>query len=493
MVAAKKPRVQRQPRPSSAESANGSKKRTVRLTVTVIKEGDKLGFGIRNDANRRLKVSTLQSNTTASKSSLKIGDTLLSVNGIDLHNLGFLEVIQQLKATKPGELVFDIERVIDDDGVDSSTHTGDTIVTDVPPMEPETELESARFVPQDQPTPLRENQKPHGPMPSVAAGPHQFHDQSNQMQGPPMKQSTGPVSGEPRTKRPRPAGGMTPSQVEMEIVRVEKQHKTVMNALGLELKKERTEKMNLEEKNVALRRRLQNMLIECDEVRVKASSTVALIKDQAQHEIQELTRALQEARARMRLQDRGPDVARTDSIVIDLVAARDQLNRLRRVESERSTAMTNRFNSESRQAEREALRTRDRLISMFQSQLREAARRHYSNTGVKSTSSQSPVVIQLEGFRRLAFAKLFSLPSSFEWYVSEEYLSPAPVRHTLQSHDGVLDVFGNSLCHEERAGLFIVASAPMTVSYDPVNEKLTVSCPWTEQNQIRELARNFRF
>lgn len=82
----------------------------VRMTIRVTKEGNKLGFGIRHDSQRKLRVSTLQGNSAAAKSPLRLGDILLSVNGITLNDLGFLEVIQHLKATKPGELVFDIER-----------------------------------------------------------------------------------------------------------------------------------------------------------------------------------------------------------------------------------------------------------------------------------------------------------------------------------------------------------------------------------------------
>lgn len=31
------------------------------------------------------------------------------------------------------------------------------------------------------------------------------------------------------------------------------------------------------------------------------------------------------------------------------------------------------------------------------------------------------------------------------------------------------------------------------VAYDPNTERLSLVCGWTEQNTIRELARNFRF
>lgn len=99
-----------------------------RMTVRVMKEGDKLGFGIRHDPMRKIKVSTLVNHSAAANSSLRVGDTLLSVNGIDLQNMEFLEVIQRLKATKPGELVFDIER----DEERSHNQTGAYERTDLP-------------------------------------------------------------------------------------------------------------------------------------------------------------------------------------------------------------------------------------------------------------------------------------------------------------------------------------------------------------------------
>ncbi|KAG2808448.1 hypothetical protein PC118_g11048 [Phytophthora cactorum] len=77
------------------------------MTVRVMKHGDKLGFGVRHDRYKRLQVSTLQ----GGDSTLQVGDTLLSVNDQELTGHEFLTVIQLLKATRPGELVFEIERV----------------------------------------------------------------------------------------------------------------------------------------------------------------------------------------------------------------------------------------------------------------------------------------------------------------------------------------------------------------------------------------------
>jgi hypothetical protein len=50
------------------------------LMVRVVKHGDRLGFGVRHDRYKRLQVSTLQ----GCGPQLRVGDTLLSVNGVDL-------------------------------------------------------------------------------------------------------------------------------------------------------------------------------------------------------------------------------------------------------------------------------------------------------------------------------------------------------------------------------------------------------------------------
>lgn len=91
-------------------ASDGNGPNIVRMTVRVMKQGERLGFGIRHDTQRKLRVSTLQGNSAAAKSPLRLGDILLSVNGVTLDDLSFLEVIQHLKATRQGELVFHVER-----------------------------------------------------------------------------------------------------------------------------------------------------------------------------------------------------------------------------------------------------------------------------------------------------------------------------------------------------------------------------------------------
>ncbi|KAJ0403527.1 hypothetical protein P43SY_010070 [Pythium insidiosum] len=502
-------------RPSSAPRPQpGRAPRVRRLTVRVRKEGDKLGFGIRNDGTRQLKVSTLQSNSAAANSSLRIGDTLLAVNGVDLTNMGFLEVIQQLKATKPGDLVFDIERSLDGDGetpngsettdLDAplepqSSGNDNAISAQQPPLSSQS-VPGLSALPPRQPTemPMEPAAETRGLRPDARAYSPSLTEPrivgvepSQRMEVPPS---------EPPRKRVRAVGVPTGS-LEGELIRMEKQHKAVLNALSMELKKEKTERLSLEDKNAALRRRLQKMLIECDDVRVKASAAVASIKDKSRRDMEELKVALQTARAQLRLQDRGPDVARTDSIISDLNMARLQLDRLKRIDVERSNLLTSRYSMESRLADREARRVLKQLIVMMCQQLRDASRRHFSHGGppprpIGPDGKHDPstiIVTEFEGLRRLAFVKIFGLPCSFEWYVSDDFHSPAPLRHVLRHPEEMMDVFGNSLAHEERAGLFIVAAAPMHVEYDPTIERLTMSFPWAEQNQIRELARNFRF
>ncbi|GLD99566.1 hypothetical protein PINS_up008292 [Pythium insidiosum] len=531
-----RPRPSSAPRQQQQQQQQSKGQRVRRLTVRVRKEGDKLGFGIRNDGSRQLKVSTLQSNSAAANSSLRIGDTLLAVNGIDLTNMGFLEVIQQLKATKPGELVFDIERSLDADdvAVDSAMKSGDvSLEPHVSTGDNSTALErpsSAHQLPPMSQSGAAPNALPPQPSPPLP------HQQQHQHRQPVVEMSMEPATAadlrgsrvdgrtyspsvseprivgvepsqrvemtqhEPPRKRVR-AVGVSGGPLEAELIRMEKQHKAVLNALSMELKKEKTERLSLEDKNAALRRRLQKMLIECDDVRVKANAAVASIKEKSRRDMEELKVALQTARAQLRLQDRGPDVARTDSIISDLNMARLQLDRLKRIDVERSNLLTSRYSMEIRLADREAHRVLKQLIVMVCQQLRDASRRHFSHGGPPPRppgpdgkhDPSTIIVTEFEGLRRLAFVKIFGLPCSFEWYVSDDYHSPAPLRHVLRHPEEMMDVFGNSLAHEERAGLFIVAAAPMHVEYDPTIERLTMSFPWAEQNQIRQLARNFRF
>ncbi|TYZ66647.1 hypothetical protein PybrP1_008728 [[Pythium] brassicae (nom. inval.)] len=418
------------PPPRTSDRGTGNPNAVVRMTVRVLKESERLGFGIRHDRHQKLRVSTLQGNSAAAKSPLRLGDILLSVNGIALDGLSFLEVIQHLKATKPGELVFRVER----DLSVSPTH-----VYEYPATEP---LETG--------------------------------DEST------------------------PAPPVVPSVDPLDVSKLDKSQRQAVNALLLEVQRQQTANAALEDKNNALRKRLQKMLIECDEVRVKASTEVAAGKEIARRAALQLEKELTAARAQLRLQDRGPSVARTDSIVSDLVACKAQLERAKRVEVDRSAQLSARFNMENRHADREAHRVREKLVSMFRVQLRQVAKRSANPappplSAAAAASSKTPSVsVVYEGVRRLAFLKLFGFPHDLEQYASPDFYSLAQVHNSLE-HDAFVDLFGNALSHEERPGLFFVATPPMDVAYDPNTERLSLVCGWAEQNAIRELARNFRF
>lgn len=256
----------------------------------------------------------------------------------------------------------------------------------------------------------------------------------------------------------------------IDINQFDRNQKQAVTALMLSLQKERDERKVLEEKNRQFRNRLQKMLIECDEVRVKASTEVAAVKEVAKRDVHELERSLLAARAQLRIQDRGPNVARTDSIANDLNASRVQLERMRKSESERTALMNARFNMENRHADREAHRARDELVSMICNQLRQIAKRSSNGNSAPSSWSGKPgrddghcVTVVYEGIRRMAFMKLFGFPCEYDLYISNEFHSLAQVHHTLQPNE-LVDLFGNSLFHEERAGVFLVACAPMVRS-----------------------------
>lgn len=266
----------------------------------------------------------------------------------------------------------------------------------------------------------------------------------------------------------------------IDVSTLDKIQRQAVNALVVAVRTEQAEKAALEDKNNALRKRLQKMLIECDEVRVKASTEVAAVKEHARRAALQLEKELTAARAQLRLHDRGPSVARTDSLVGDLVACKAQLERAKRVEADRGAQLSARFNMENRHADREAHRVREKLVSLFRSQLRQVAKRSANPApplALSSSSAAPPpsasskvsalaasggaiVSVTYDGVRRLAFLKLFGFPHDLEQYASPDFYSLAHIHRSLEP-DAFADLFGNALAHEERAGLFFVATPPM--------------------------------
>ncbi|KAL4154760.1 hypothetical protein PRNP1_006876 [Phytophthora ramorum] len=469
-----------------------------RLTVRVIKHGNTLGFGVRRDRHKRLQVSTLQ----GGDSQLRVGDTLLSVNGVDLTKQEFLTVIQQLKATRPGELVFEIERgnhramkqQVEAQGATSPIATPAAAGGGVLASTTKTENPwGAASVPAVAVTVA-------GAGASTPACWQQNEAQQTAIGGKnlPAYVLAGmvPQTGVPPPSIPVTAGRQANgAQQPRKRARPAQRAVTMLDdngqpvnvtALLADIKKERANKAALEEKNAGLRKRLQRMLIENDEVRVRAKNEVVAAQEKAKREIAEAQNQLAAARAQIRLQDRGPDVGRTDSIINELVACKAQLERLKKAEAERTALLTTRYRGECRVASADAQRVLDSVVGMFRAKLRQAGRMS------RDSSSKPELEVACDGVRRLAFMKLFRMAHDFAFYTSATFHSSDPVRHTLEQEQ-FADLFGNSLCHEERAGLFYVATAPMLVVFDPSAESIVFTCEWAEQNAIRELARNFRF
>ncbi|RLN70290.1 hypothetical protein BBJ28_00015430 [Nothophytophthora sp. Chile5] len=507
--------VSQQPQRRRVESPNGVR----RLTIRVKKQGDKLGFGVRHDRHRRLKVSTLQGNDSL----LRVGDALLSVNGVNLTGLEFLTVIQLLKSTRPGDLLFEIERTLDapspGPGSQKRRDRPTTAATNAPiGMQMEARTQAAAVVGNmgtsvPSPAPLIEAwSAPPAPATtgSLAMAPtlayyRQNSDEQQEQPGSngdrnltgftsiatvvergaalPVAVSGGaPNADQPPRKRARPSQR---AAVGSSVLDSNGQPINT-NALLAELKRERADKAALEDKNTALRKRLQRMLIENDEVRVRASTEVTAAQEKAQREVADAQKALAAARAQMRLQDRGPDVARTDSIISELMACKGQLERLRKVDMDRNAVLTTRYRGECRIAAADAQRVLDTLVGMFRTKLRQVGR--LSRDG----SSSAEVEVACDGVRRLAFMKLFRLTHDFAYYASATFHALELVRHTVEQEQ-FTELFGSSLCHEERTGLFFVATAPMSVVFDPSTESVILTCNWAQQNALRDLARNFRF
>ncbi|KAG7383551.1 hypothetical protein PHYPSEUDO_003588 [Phytophthora pseudosyringae] len=458
-----------------------------RMMVRVLKHGNKLGFGVRHDRYKRLQVSTLQG---GGESQLRVGDTLLAVNGADLTGHEFLTVIQHLKATRPGELVFDIERV-----ERGRQQDGDVAVSAAARVDATSH--GAAIATPSHPPPAAATVAPAAAVRSVSASQAYWSQNGdNATDELPTGRTLVPQTGAPPpsipvTSGPLPNGAQRPRKrarpAQRAVTMLDDNGQPVnVTALLADLKKERAEKAALEEKNTGLRKRLQRMLIENDEVRVLAKNEVVVAQETAKREVAEAQNQLAAARAQLRLKDRGPDVARIDSIANELIGCKAQLERLKKAEADRTEQLTTRYRGECRVAAIDAQRVLDSVVGMFRTKLRQVGRMSRDDAG------KAELEVACDGVRRLAFMKLFHMACDFAFYTSAAYQSQEPVHHTLEQEQ-FLDLFGNSLCHEERAGVFFVATAPMLVVFDPNAESLVLKCEWAEQNALRELARSFRF
>ncbi|KAI9911793.1 hypothetical protein PsorP6_009413 [Peronosclerospora sorghi] len=379
------------------------------LLVHLKKDGDPLGFSVGHDTSKRVQVSAVHD----SLSPLRIGDTLLSVNGTNVTDQPISTVIQSLQSIPAGDLTLKVERRRE------SARENDALATHV-------------CAP--------------GDLPAKAA----------------LK---------PR-KRARPSQRMVDDNGQPVNVK----------ALLADLMQERRDKAALDEKNALLRKRLQSMLIETDQVRVHANAQV----EKAHQELTKTQHQLATARAQLRLQERAPDVQHTDSILHELSVCRTQLENLTREQEEQTKVLTARYKAECRLATADAKRVLAKVVEIVQTKLRQIGRKQRNGT------TTSTLEIACEGVRRLTFMELFKLPHDFASYSSAAFYSLEPVSQILGNQKHVLDVFGTSLRHEERAGVFYVATAPMVASFDPTTETLKIQCQWDEEHALQQLAQSFR-
>ncbi|RMX69621.1 hypothetical protein DD238_002215 [Peronospora effusa] len=430
---------------------------TRRLSVHVMRDGDTLGFEVRHDKHKRVQVSQVHEKDVQ----FRVGDTLLSVNGIDLTGQALTTVLQHVEVTKTRELVFDIERhessgctekiVPQSPNAASGATTGAMCHADIVALEAEV-------------LPFQENK---------------VNSET--------KEISKTLTSDSSTKTPHLLSIPVPADFPVICApQPRKRARPVTATLVADLKKERAGNAALEEKNAALRKRLQRMLIENDEVRVRAKNEVTAAQEKAKIEIANVQSQLAAARAQLRLQDRSPDVARTDSILNELNMYKAQLERQKKTEMERTKMLTTRYWGECRIAIADAQRVLDSVVEMFRSKLRLVGRMR------KDGTTKPELEVTCDGVRRLTFMKLFNLAHEVAFYMSAAFHSQDPVHHTLEQGQFV-DLFGNSLCHEERAGFFYVAIAPMVVVFDPSVESVSLKCKWTEKSALRDIARNVRF
>ncbi|CAH0484945.1 unnamed protein product [Peronospora farinosa] len=311
---------------------------TRRLSVHVMRDGDTLGFEVRHDKHKRVQVSQVHEKDVQ----LRVGDTLLSVNGIDLTGQALSIVIQHVKVTKTRELVFDIER-----------HESSACTEKIVPQSPNAVSGATSGA------------MCHADIVALEAEvlPFQVNKVNSETRGIPRT-----LTSDASTKTSRLLSIPVPADLPVICApQPRKRARPLTATLVADLKKERAGNAALEEKNATLRKRLQRMLIENDE---------------------------------LRLQDRSPHVARTDSILNELNMYKAQLERQKKTEMERTKTLTTRYWGECRIAIKDARRVLDSMVEMFRSKLRLVGRIE------KGRPTKPELEVTCDGVRCLTFMKL---------------------------------------------------------------------------------------
>ncbi|RHY94412.1 hypothetical protein DYB26_007860 [Aphanomyces astaci] len=273
--------------------------------------------------------------------------------------------------------------------------------------------------------------------------------------------------------------------------------KKQLDVLTKDLQAATADKAKLGEKNAMLRKRVQHLVISADEGKVQFKAEcdrriAALVQDNTQ-----LQTALATAKAQARLDSRAVfDTDVTMDMKTQLEALTRQVGQFEELDKKRKETRKAHAQVELKLADKYKANLHQLLVEMITTELKTMSQMRAQSSlrtnafGIAGTATVIPshVKIQLELVRRVAVHRLFNVHMAAD-SLGFPLLSAV---HVTLTDSSMSEVFGKQLMYEERPGLHLVAVAPMELQYDPTTEALLVVCKWTEQNVIRELARNIR-
>ncbi|RHY73995.1 hypothetical protein DYB30_001905 [Aphanomyces astaci] len=423
------------------------------VKVIVTKESGLLGFGVLPVKGVcGIQVSTLQPDSSAAKAGLRVGDVLLRLDDTDVSSMHMSSIIQILQAVLPGKpLHISIFR--------PSVAVPTTSPIYHSTLQPPSSL-MQRAVFRD---------------PSSAAAPSAKKAKTT----PPSSKSWSTMT--------------STASLQAESAALKKQ----LDVLTKDLQAATADKAKLGEKNAMLRKRVQHLVISADEGKVQFKAEcdrriAALVQDNTQ-----LQTALATAKAQARLDSRAVfDTDVTMDMKTQLEALTRQVGQFEELDKKRKETRKAHAQVELKLADKYKANLHQLLVEMITTELKTMSQMRAQSSlrtnafGIAGTATVIPshVKIQLELVRRVAVHRLFNVHMAAD-SLGFPLLSAV---HVTLTDSSMSEVFGKQLMYEERPGLHLVAVAPMELQYDPTTEALLVVCKWTEQNVIRELARNIR-
>ncbi|OQR91733.1 hypothetical protein ACHHYP_04435 [Achlya hypogyna] len=267
--------------------------------------------------------------------------------------------------------------------------------------------------------------------------------------------------------------------------------KKQLDALRKELAVVTAEKTKLAERNAALRKRVQDVVIQADEKLLAATKAQAAIIERLGQDKMALAQALATLQAQVRVESRAVfDAAANAEAHAQREASATQLAQLLDADRRRKDARKSAVAVLTKLAGLHAAQLEDAIAARVAVALADiAAARAATKISAFGIDAGSPTfAVAVELCRPTAVLQLLKQPLAFD---ANGFPALAPLRLSWPA-DRAAAVFGSRLVHEERAGVHLAATGPVEIKYDPTTELLEMTWKWTEHSIIREIGRSIR-